>query len=243
MQKHLFTRMIALLFSTGVFLFSTSAGAQSALPRYTAYAVFSINWGQMRIGDQTQDQQKARRKFNASLAKFKVSDQFILLLCEDCGVPGTQSASMRSNLGRYMRVTPAGMTNDCYLYRVQFEGNDQDIALKAVNLLSSRFVTSINRRAKLQNADKALHAYEDNADSRLQDQKLKEELADLSQQQNRGFSQDRQARIQTIKDQLNDADLDKMTTGFALLGGVVGVFLNPARIEQAGVVQTSVDPH
>jgi len=70
----------------------------------------------------------------------------------------------------------------------------------------------------------------------FEEDNLREELANLSQQQNREFSQERQARIQQINQELDVNDLHKALSGLRAVVNGVASFLNPAKVEQAGVL-------
>jgi len=229
--------VIGMLFAVGTALFIILAAAYIAPPRYTAHAEFSVNWNQMPPNEQNQGPQQARQEFNASLAKFRVSKEFISLLCDHCKLPSTQFASIEAQLRKYLRVIPAGTTNDCALYRIWFEDDNQAVALEAVNLLSSRFVSRLNRKSKSHYTSEALKSYEDNAKNRNNEDNLREELANLSQQQNREFSLNRQARIKQITQELNVNDIHKTFSGLRTLVNGVGIFVDPAKVEQKGEAQ------
>lgn len=226
----------AIVFAAVTLLCVVFAGVLFAKLDYTAQAEFLVNWNRMSGGDQDYNPKDARLKFSDMLAKFKVSDQFISILCEDCNIPSTQSASIAKSLRRNMSVIRVGKTKDGDLYRVQFADNNQDVALKAVNLLCNRFVTKLNLNAKYRSAKNGLSSFRDNADSRENDQQLRDKLADLKQQQNQEYSQERAAQIQEIQGQLNGNDLGTMLSGFKTLAGIVGIFSNPAKIQEEGVV-------
>jgi len=229
--------VVGLLFGNGTICFGSILDWFNAPPRYTAQAEFSVNWNQVPAKDQDSNPQKARREFKNRLANFKVSKQFVSILCERCNIPSTQSASITADLGRYLNITPAGMTNHANLYRIQYSDTNSDVALKAVNLLCNRLVNGINRQAKATSVDKALKSYQDNAENRDKEEKLRNEMADLMQRQGQEYSAEKQKRIEEIKEELNQNDLDKMVSGLGLLVNGVSILANPAKIEKAGWVR------
>lgn len=129
------------------------------------------------------------------------------------------------------------MTNHANLYRIQYSDTNSDVALKAVNLLCNRLVNGINRQAKATSVDKALKSYQDNAENRDKEEKLRNEMADLMQRQGQEYSAEKQKRIEEIKEELNQNDLDKMVSGLGLLVNGVSILANPAKIEKAGWVR------
>ena len=238
MRKILLVFVVGLVFENGINCFGSILDWFTPLPRYSAQAEFSVNWNQMPTKDKEDfNPQKAKREFKTHLANFKVSKQFVSILCDKCKIPNDQFASVTAELGRYLKITTAGITNNANLYRIQYTDTNPDVALKAVKLLCNRLVDGINRKAKASNLDKALQSVQDNAESQEKEEKLRAELADLTQSQGQKYSAERQARIQNIREELNRNDLDKMVSGFGMLGYGVGAFINPAKVEQAGVVQ------
>lgn len=212
------------------------AGELFAKPNYTAQAEFSVNWNQMSAGDQDYNPKDARREFSGKLANFKVSDRFVSIFCDECNIPSAQSDSLTKSLRLNMSVIRVGKTKDGDLYRVQFADNNQDVAVNAVNLLCNRFVTRLNLNAKYRSTKNALSSYKDNADSRENEQQLREDLAGLLQQQNQEYTLVRAAQIEGIKEQLNGNDMETMVSGFKTLANIVGIFSSPAKIQEEGVV-------
>ena len=237
MQKGLKKFQVGLLFAIGTALFIILVGALLVPPRYTAQATFSVNWGQMSVDPKDQNQQKARQEFDSALSNLKFSNEFITQLCAACNIPNEQSGQIISKLQRHLRITPAGTTDDRALYRVQFVDDNQDIALKGANLGCVRFVNRINLDAKVGSGVKALQSFGDNANAQDKEENLRDELARLLQQQDQEFSSERQARINEIREELDQTDLDKAQTAFETFGNIGGVFSNPAKVEQPGIVQ------
>ena len=237
MQTSVMKIAFGLLFAVGAALFIILASACNAAPRYTANAAFSVNWNQMPPNQPDQDPQQAHQEFNASLSKFKVSKKFISLLCDHGKLPSAKSASLEAQLRKYLRVIPAGTTNNRALYQVCFEGDNQAVAIEAVNLLSTRFVDRLNRKAKSHSTSETVKSAEEYAKSRNEEDDLSGELANLSHQQNREFSQERQARIQQINQELEVNDIHKTFSGLRTLVNGVGIFVDPAKVEQKGVVR------
>jgi hypothetical protein len=233
MKKLLSIFVVGLLVVAGTCCFGFPAERLASDSHYSVSGVFSVDWQEVHADNP----QKARQHFKNQLANFRVSPEFVSVLCKDLNVPATESASISADLKQHLKVTPAGMTNDRSSYRVEFTGSNRDLAETAVNLLCNRFVDNINRKAKLNSLGHAIHSYKDNAESRDKEQQLTSELADLTQLQNQEFSAERQTRIQEANDELNQNDVDKMMSGFGLLFNAAGVFSDPAKVEQAGVVQ------
>ncbi len=227
---------ICLLLLFAVFIWTVEALVFSWSPRYTAQAEFTVNWGLMWLADNDSNSQKMRQKFDNSLTKFKVSNQFISLLGENCNLPPAESDTMAKNLHRYVSIARIGETNGCDLYRIQFSDNNRQVALKAVNLLSRRLVEKINLKAKIQNAQQTISSYQENASVRENDEEARQELASLFQQQQKEYSNERQAQIQAIEDQSNQNDFQKFITGIKMIGHLGGFFSNPAEIVESGVV-------
>jgi len=210
----------------------------NASPQYTAQATFSINWNLMAAGDTDFNPQKASREFNEKLARFKVSNQFVSLLCDDCKIPNDQSANIINQLSQNLHVKRVGRNHDGALYQITFIDSDQDIALKTVNLLNHRFVDRFNRQAQLRNVKNGFSSYKDNADSREHEQQLRGDLANLSELQKQEYSQERADRIQDIQGQLDGNNVQTMVSGIKMLANIVGLFSNPAKIQQDGLVKT-----
>lgn len=143
------------------------------------------------------------------------------------------------DLRRNLSIVRVGKTGADDLYQVQFADDNRQIALKAVNLLSRRLVIKINIEAKIQNAIQAFASYKDNTDANENEEKLNDELASLGQQQNQEYSAGRQEQIQEINGEVNQSDLTKMVAGFKTIFNVGSIFVNPAAIQEHGVIETN----
>lgn len=224
---------LILVFAAGFWIHE--AAALTKPPVYTAKAQFSINWNQMWTEDQNSWPGKHRQDFDKTLAKFKVSDQFISLLCREANIPATRSTSLAKDIHRYLTVERVGVDENSDVYCIKFSDNDRELALKAVNLLNHRFVNRMNRQSRTQSSKNAVSDFQENEDVRAKEDQMRTELAGLLHQP--GYSAERQARIQELKQQLDVNDFQKMTTGFKTFFGVVGAFTKPAKIEKSGVVK------
>jgi hypothetical protein len=237
MQNRVIKIVVGLLLVTvtaGIICFAWKAVAQ---PKYTAQAAFSVDWNNMPVADKDGHQEQARHRFNKAITKLKVSDQFITILCEECKVPSAETEVVRKKLAQHLRVLATGNKNGCDWYVVKFDDNNPQFALRTTDLLCSRIVDRLNTKARVQAVSQGLNNYAENADVQAKDQRLRMELANLSQQQHREFSSERKARIQEIGVELNQTDVDQMKSGFGLLANVVQLFSSPAKVERFGEVQ------
>ena len=213
------------------------AGILAAPPRFIAHATFTINWDKIATDNQDANNKFTRAAFDKSLLHIQISDEFVSILGDECKIPDSQRNILAQKIRRNLKVKRVGVAEGADLYRASFMDNNRDVALKCINLLSTRLVDRFNARAKLKSALNAGKSIGDNLDTDTDENELSKELGELNLQQNQEYSPARAAQIQEIKDKLNQADLNKGVTAIQTLVGIVGVFSNPATDRQDGVVR------
>ncbi|MGH7989458.1 MAG: hypothetical protein ACREDS_04585, partial [Limisphaerales bacterium] len=232
--------MLGLLFGIGTTFLIVLLHSLITPPRYFANAVFSVNWDQMPIDLENQNDEQERLKTQkeiiARLTNPTIDDDFASQLCAACDISNTQLTA--TIIRQHLNVSLTGTTNNSGWFLVQFKDNDTNIALKVVNYICNKDVDEVNGKVKVKSGEQALQSLQENEDSQETEEELRDKLTDLLQQQDQEYDPDRQVQIQEIREKLDDLDSDKFQSGFNMgINGIDFFLEEPAKVEQDGSIQ------
>ena len=122
-------------------------------PKYTAQALYSINWNQIGMGDGQYDPWEARESYNSQITALRVTAAFVREVCQDCNVPRSKTGAVMSDLQHHLIVQRVGTMNGSDLYLVKCSDDDQRVALDAATLMARRLVAVIDVKSKIENIE------------------------------------------------------------------------------------------
>lgn len=122
-------------------------------PKYTAQAIYSINWNQIGTGDAQYDPWEARESYNSQIASVKVTTAFAREVCQDCGVSHAKTGAIMSDLQHHLIVQRIGSMNGSDMYVVKCSNDDQQVALEAASLMARRLVAVVDVKSKIENIE------------------------------------------------------------------------------------------
>jgi len=131
-------------------------------PKYTAQAVYTINWNEIGAGDAQYDPWEARESYNNQITSVKASSAFVREVCQNCSVPRTKTGAVMSDLQHHLVVQRIGTQNGSDMYVVKCSTDDQRVALEAATLMAHRLVAVIGIKSKIENIEQRYSEREGN---------------------------------------------------------------------------------
>jgi len=223
-----------------------ATGVAARPPKFTARAMFLVDWNTMPSVPNDEQAQKFRANWRKSLiaeitglpnSDDEISD--VIDRAAALKIAPTNRAALAVSLKNWLSVRLVSQTNECDLFLIELRGGDTNAAQTSASVALHGIVAKLSAEARLASGMGALRSHANVDDVINTKADLGQEIQRLKRGNTPPYPKAVRERLTQLEAKMNNAEFDHMDAGLSLLSNLAGTIWNNSIqiVEEAHVVR------